>query len=225
MNILDHLSPNFNARPAKTRTDMVVLHYTGMRSAEAALQRMSNPTTEVSAHYMIDESGTVFRLVAEENRAWHAGVSYWRGATNINDRSIGIEIVNPGHDIGYREFSGAQMLSLKILLQGIIQRHGIAPVRVVGHSDVSPARKKDPGELFDWKALAAEGLAIWPYTFAAPVPPGDVAQTLYDIGYDPTARISDTIIAFQRRFLPQSVTGDADLETRHLIAAVAAIKC
>ena len=147
MNIHEHPSPNFNARPARARTDIVILHYTGMHSAEAALHRMCDPAAEVSAHYMINDNGTVFRLVAEENRAWHAGVSYWQGATNINDRSIGIEIVNPGHDLGYRPFPDAQMLSLKILLRNIIQRHGIVPARVVGHSDVAPARKKDPGEL------------------------------------------------------------------------------
>ena len=224
MNIHEHPSPNFNARPARAQADIVILHYTGMHSAEAALHRMCDPAAEVSAHYMINDNGTVFRLVAEENRAWHAGVSYWQGATNINDRSIGIEIVNPGHDLGYRPFSDAQMLSLKILLRNIIQRHGIVPARVVGHSDVAPARKKDPGELFDWKALAAAGLAIWPHSAADPVEPGAVAQTLYEIGYDPTVRVAEAVVAFQRRFLPQSVTGEADLDTRALISAVAAIK-
>ena len=224
MNIREHPSPNFNARPTKTRADMVILHYTGMHSAEAALQRLCDPTADVSAHYMINESGTVCRLVAEENRAWHAGVSYWQGATNINDRSIGIEMANPGHDLGYRPFSDAQMLSLKILLQDIIQRHGIVPARVLGHSDVAPARKKDPGELFDWKALAAAGLAIWPHSVADPIDPGAVAKTLFDIGYDPTVRIAEAVVAFQRRFMPQSITGDADLETRALISAVASIK-
>ncbi|MEC8462992.1 MAG: N-acetylmuramoyl-L-alanine amidase [Pseudomonadota bacterium] len=224
MNIHEHPSPNFNARPARAQADIVILHYTGMHSAEAALHRMCDPAAEVSAHYMINDNGTVFRLVAEENRAWHAGVSYWQGATNINDRSIGIEIVNPGHDLGYRPFSDAQMLSLKVLLRNIIQRHGIVPARVLGHSDVAPARKKDPGELFDWKALAAAGLAIWPHSVADPINPGAVAKTLCDIGYDPTARVAETVVAFQRRFMPQSVTGNADLDTRALISAVASIK-
>ena len=224
MDIRDRPSPNFNDRPQGTAVDMVVLHYTGMETAAGALGRMCDPAAQVSAHYMVEEDGTVFLLVPEEKRAWHAGVSYWRGATNINDRSIGIEIVNPGHEFGYRRFPEPQMAALQELLSDIVARHEIAPARVVGHSDIAPSRKQDPGELFDWKRLAAANLAIWPDTAIDPVAADDVAKILSDIGYDPAAPLFDVITAFQRRFVPHAVSGEADLRTRSMIAAVAAIK-
>jgi N-acetylmuramoyl-L-alanine amidase len=154
----DSPSPNWNER--KLPVSLVVLHYTGMETAQAALARMCDPAAEVSAHYMIEEDGTVHRLVAEEHRAWHAGRSYWRGITDINSASIGIELVNPGHEHGYRPFPEAQMEALIPLLAGIMARHNIDPAGVLGHSDVAPARKEDPGELFEWEVLARYGLAL-----------------------------------------------------------------
>ena len=224
MDLLEHPSPNSNDRPDGVTVDMVVLHYTGMETAAAALNRMCDAAAEVSAHYMIDEDGTVYRLVPEDRRAWHAGVSCWQGATNINDRSIGIEIVSPGHEFGYRQFPDEQMAAVEQLLSDIVSRHGIARHRIVGHSDIAPSRKQDPGELFDWQRLAAAGLAIWPDTAADPVGPEDTASALEQIGYDPEVPLSDVVTAFQRRFVPHAVSGEADLRTRAMIAAVAAIK-
>jgi N-acetyl-anhydromuramyl-L-alanine amidase AmpD len=154
----DTPSPNWNER--KLPVSMVVLHYTGMKSAQDALDRLCDPAAEVSAHYLIEEDGTVHRLVAEDKRAWHAGRSYWRGITDVNSASVGIELVNPGHTLGYRPFPEAQMEALIPLLAGIMARHNIAPANVVGHSDVAPVRKIDPGELFEWEVLARYGLAL-----------------------------------------------------------------
>jgi N-acetylmuramoyl-L-alanine amidase len=214
-------SPNFGARRAAV--DMVVLHYTGMESAEAALDRLCDPAAEVSAHYLVDEDGTVWQLVDEAARAWHAGVSSWHGATDVNDRSVGIEIVNPGHEFGYRPFPEAQMRAVETLLAGILARHGIDPARVVGHSDVAPARKQDPGELFDWTRLAAKGLAVWPAADAeaAPAAEEDAAALLAAIGYDPAAPLADALLAFQRRFLPHRLSGAADTPTLVRLAEVA----
>ena len=203
-------SPNWNER--KLPVSMVVLHYTGMQSAEEALDRLCDPAAEVSAHYMIDEDGTVIRLVDEDKRAWHAGRSYWRGVTDINSASIGIELVNPGHEFGYRPFSDAQMESLVPLLADIVRRHGIIPANVIGHSDVAPARKTDPGELFDWDMLARYRLAL-----ARPRPrmrliydnDGAFFLALERLGYD----ISDgpaAIRAFERRWRPHRITGEID---------------
>lgn len=155
-------SPNRGPRPPDATVDMVVIHYTGMPTAEAALERMCDPKAKASAHYMIGEDGTVWRLVAEADRAWHAGESRWAGADNINDISIGIELVNPGHEFGYRPFAPAQMAALIALGRDIVARHPIPPRRVLGHSDVAPRRKQDPGELFDWAALADAGFGLWP---------------------------------------------------------------
>ena len=154
-------SPNFNNRPDQGDIDMLVLHYTGMKTAEAALERMCDPKFEVSAHYMIDEDGAVYQLVAEEYRAWHAGRSYWRGKEALNDNSIGIEIVNPGHEHGYRDFPDIQMNSVLELSKQIINRHNIPAYNVVAHSDIAPDRKEDPGELFDWKLLYDNGIGLW----------------------------------------------------------------
>jgi N-acetylmuramoyl-L-alanine amidase len=203
-------SPNWNER--KLPVSMVVLHYTGMQSAEAALDRLCDPAAELSAHYMIDEDGTVIRLVDEDKRAWHAGRSYWRGVTDINSASVGIELVNPGHEFGYRPFSDAQMESLVPLLADIVRRHGISPANVIGHSDVAPARKTDPGELFDWDMLARYRLAL-----ARPRPrmrliydnDGAFFLALERLGYD----ISDgpaAIRAFERRWRPHRITGEID---------------
>ena len=203
-------SPNWNER--KLPISMVVLHYTGMASGAEALARLCDPAAEVSAHYLIDEDGTVVRLVAEDKRAWHAGRSYWRGITDINSASIGIELVNPGHEFGYRPFTDAQMEALVPLLADIVRRHGIRPADVVGHSDVAPARKTDPGELFEWDTLSRYRLAQ-----ARPRPrmrlvfdnDGAFFLALERFGYD----ISDpaaAIRAFERRWRPHRITGEID---------------
>jgi N-acetylmuramoyl-L-alanine amidase len=141
--------------------DLVVLHYTGMDTAGAAIARLTDPSSEVSAHYLIDIDGTIVRLVAEEMRAWHAGVASWGGASDINSRSIGVEIVNPGRELGFPPFPEPQMFALEALLADILARHGIAPERVVGHACVTPGRKCDPGEKFDWRRLARMGSSVW----------------------------------------------------------------
>ncbi len=209
-------SPNFDPREDGTPIDMLVLHYTGMRSADAALERLCDPDAEVSAHYLIDEDGAVHRLVPEELRAWHAGVSFWRGNTGINGRSIGIELVNPGHEFGYRPFPEPQMQALIGLAVGILERHPIPARNVVGHSDVAPDRKEDPGELFDWPRLAGCGIGIWPTPETGAG--GDAMTMLAEYGYDITAET--VVAAFQRHFQPHKVDGVTDDETRALLGGL-----
>ena len=229
MHVHDRPSPNHDARPGAV--DMLILHYTGMESAQAALDRLCSPEAKVSAHYLVDEDGAVWRLVAEERRAWHAGVSSWRGRRDINGASIGIELVNPGHDNGYRLFPEAQMAALEALARDIIGRHPIPPRHVLGHSDVAPLRKTDPGELFDWQRLARAGVGLWPDFSLPPPPAADIAELqrqLAEIGYDtPRSGAEDAlttavITAFQRHFRPSLCDGKADPETRRRIAALAA---
>ncbi len=163
-------SPNHDARPAGGAVDILVLHYTGMKTADEALARLCDPAAKVSAHYTIGRDGRVFAHVPEDRRAWHAGVSFWAGETNVNARSIGIELVNPGHEFGYAPFPEAQIASLIDLAHGIVTRHPIPPRRVLGHSDVAPARKMDPGELFPWRHLAEFGIGLWPpKNFSSPL--------------------------------------------------------
>lgn len=210
-------SPNWNER--RLPVSMVVLHYTGMESAEAAIARLCDPAAQVSAHYLIDEAGSVVQLVDEAHRAWHAGKSWWRGETDINSASIGIELVNPGHAFGYRPFSDAQMEALVPLLADVVQRHAIAPANVVGHSDVAPARKEDPGELFDWDLLARYRLAL-----ARPRPrmrliydnDGAFFLALERLGYDISDRPA-AIRAFERRWRPHRITGEIDGEIGALL--------
>jgi N-acetylmuramoyl-L-alanine amidase len=202
---------------------MVILHYTGMKTGRAALDRLCDPEAKVSAHYLIDEDGTTWQMVEENRRAWHAGFSHWSGAANINDRSIGIEIVNPGHEFGYRAFPEEQMAAVEELLAQILERHRVSPARVVGHSDIAPTRKQDPGELFDWKRLADKGLSIWPAEPAAPIKQADARHYLSEIGYDAEAPLADVVTAFQRRFVPADVSGALDDKTRAVIAAVHAL--
>ncbi|HXP98121.1 MAG TPA: N-acetylmuramoyl-L-alanine amidase [Telmatospirillum sp.] len=225
MIVQDHPSPNFDRRPADVPIDMLVLHYTGMPSAEAALARLTDAAAEVSAHYLIDEDGTCYALVAETDRAWHAGRSSWRGQTNVNARSIGIELVNPGHEFGYRPFPAPQMTALTVLAKDILARHPIPPRNVVGHSDVAPWRKEDPGELFDWRALAVKGIGLWPETAKsldrAPAPDGDWPAALSRLGYDVADRDGNppgsgrqaALVAFQRHFRPTCFDGKADSVT------------
>lgn len=231
-NIRERPSPNFAARPAGQRIDILLLHYTGMPDAASALDRLRDPAAKVSAHYFIDEDGAVTRLVAEADEAWHAGVSSWAGATDINARSIGIELVNPGHEFGYRSFPEAQMRSLLPLCRAVIARHGIPPQRVLGHSDVAPRRKEDPGELFDWPRLAAAGIGLWP---SAPTRPGapprvdEIQAALRRFGYAAPAsgeldgETEVVLRAFQRHFRRSAVTGKIDLETTARLHALLAL--
>jgi N-acetylmuramoyl-L-alanine amidase len=159
---------------------------------------------------VVDEDGTVYCLVDEDKRAWHAGVSYWRGVRGLNDRSVGIEIVNPGHDWGYRDFPAKQMAAVLELCTGILNRHSVPQRNVVGHSDVAPDRKQDPGELFPWAWLAANGVGLWTDEIAAT---GDIGEDLAAIGYDMGFALPVVLTAFQRHFLPDRVTGEADAMT------------
>src|SRR5579875_1706400 len=158
----DAPSPNQDDRPPGTPIDILLLHYTGMRSAAEAIDRLRDPVARVSSHYVVEEDGQIWRLVPEERRAFHAGVSHWRGHETLNGRCIGIEIVNPGHEWGYRPFPALQMAAVCDLCLEILGRHPIPARNVVGHSDVAPDRKQDPGELFDWQGLAANGVGLWP---------------------------------------------------------------
>ena len=227
MKITERPSPNFNERPAGVLIDILVLHYTGMPTAEGALERLCDPAAKVSAHYTIDEDGTVYRHVAEEKRAWHAGVSFWAGVRDINDRSIGIELVNPGHEFGYRPFPAAQIDALIPLCRGILARHAIPPRHVLGHADVAPARKEDPGELFPWQALGAAGIGLWP----TPAPDADpawpaVARDLGFVGYDigsgdpadPALRLA--LVAFQRHWRQRLWDGAPDRESAAQLAGL-----
>jgi N-acetylmuramoyl-L-alanine amidase len=215
---------------------MIVLHYTGMQTAQAAIDRLRDPEARVSSHYVVEEDGTVWRLVPEERRAFHAGVSYWRGRTELNASSIGIEIVNPGHEWGYRPFPVLQMSVVCDLCLSILSRHRIPPRNIVAHSDVAPDRKQDPGELFDWEGLARNGVGLWPYG-APDLGTGDpvrdaaslrdVRAALSLIGYrvapegalDPA--LATVLRAFQRHWRPEAVTGQADSGTLARLLAVA----
>jgi len=215
--IIDSPSPNFDARDAAI--SMVVLHYTGMEDAESAVRRLCDPEARVSAHYLIAEDGQIRRMVAEDKRAWHAGLSWWRGIQGVNACSIGIELVNPGHAFGYRPFTEEQMQALLPLLADIVERYRIPPANVVGHSDVAPARKEDPGELFDWARLARLGLAI-PRPTRGLVDPhwtdGGFLLALERWGYD-IRDAGKAVIAFQRRFRPELLDGMIDGECRAIL--------
>ena len=218
--IIEAPSPNLDERPGATPIDMLVMHYTGMETAAEALARLCDPESKVSAHYLIDEDGAVYRLVPERLRAWHAGVSAWRGWTDINARSIGIELVNPGHVFGYRAFPDAQMAATVELSQEIVARHAIPARNVVAHSDVAPGRKMDPGELFDWTQLAAAGVGLWPKDSQICIMDPDViADMLAKVGYemsDPVAALK----AFQRHFRPERLTGRIDFGTARRLAGL-----
>jgi len=221
MIIVERPSPNQDARPGPV--DTLILHYTGMQSAEAAIQRLRDPVARVSSHYVVDEDGTIYRLVPEARRAWHAGISYWRGREGLNDTSIGIEIVNPGHEWGYRPFPAPQIESVTLLCQSILRRHDIPAWNVVGHSDVAPNRKQDPGELFPWQALAADGIGVWPAT-DKPASISDVPSMLARVGYDPRQDQGVVLTAFQRHWRPEAITGlPDDLSVRLLAALCAAV--
>jgi N-acetylmuramoyl-L-alanine amidase len=225
-------SPNHGERKDERRPDMIVLHYTGMRHADSALELLKAPGSEVSAHYFVFEDGRIIQLVQESRRAWHAGKSSWSGETDINSCSIGIEIVNPGHDHGYPPFPKRQIAAVTTLCRSILTRHTIPPMRVLAHSDVAPGRKQDPGEKFPWRTLYDSGVGHW----VKPAPIMDFGQTLrpgdrsnavatmqklfaeYGYGievnseYDSGTR--DVVTAFQRHFRPERVDGVFDASSR-----------
>ncbi len=232
------VSPNFGPRADGRSPDMILLHYTGMISARVAEERLCDPAAEVSAHYLVDEDGRIVQMVREADRAWHAGKSSWKGVTDINSCSIGIEIVNPGHEHGYRSFPEVQMAAVIDLCLEIKARHGIAAERVVGHSDVAPGRKVDPGELFDWNRLAGHGLGVFvePEQLAggriyaegdAGPKVQEVQSMLSLVGYgieisgEYDQRTTTVVGAFQRHFRPARIDGRADVSTRRTLVRLA----
>ena len=210
MDFVDRPSPNFDERALPVT--MIVLHYTGMPDCQGALDRMTSPEAKVSAHYCVDE----------DKRAWHAGKSYWRGVTDVNSASVGIEVVNPGHEFGYRPFPDEQIAALIPLVSDIKERHGVSRGNVVAHSDIAPARKEDPGELFPWSAFAKRRLAL-------PSPTRDLMDPFWTdagfllalerFGYDVTDHLK-AVIAFQRRFRPEQIDGIIDGECRAKLLAL-----
>jgi N-acetylmuramoyl-L-alanine amidase len=234
MDFIEAPSPNIDERVAPP--SVLVLHYTGMKTGEEALAWLRNPESRVSCHYLVEEDGRVFRLAPEERRAWHAGVSFWRGRRNLNGDSIGIEIVNPGHEWGYRPFPAAQIAAVTALVGDIRTRWTVEDRDIIGHSDVAPTRKEDPGELFPWKGLAAAGHGLWaeaPAAPGAPVGEGETGAAVFALqagftrlGYDlpPSGTFdADTaavVRAFQRHWRPERVDGLADGETRARLIAL-----
>lgn len=228
LSVIEAPSPNFDAR--KAVPDTIVLHYTGMETGEAAIERLRDPEAKVSAHYCVEEDGRIFRLVPEERRAWHAGAAFWKGVKDINSASIGIEIINPGHEFGYRPFPEAQVAAVINLLADVRSRWMIPDSRILGHSDIAPARKIDPGELFPWKRLAESGHGLW--IEPAPSPGAPLGQGeegtgvfalqagLTRLGFDcaPTGKYDEwtttVVSAFQRHWLQSRFDGIADGETR-----------
>lgn len=221
-------SPNHDARPVVP--DILLLHYTGMLTMQAALDRLRSPEARVSSHYLVDEDGTIMQLVAEAERAWHAGVSLWEYRNNLNSRAIGIEIVNPGHEFGYRPFPQKQIDAVTALSRDIVERRAIRPHHVLAHSDVAPTRKEDPGELFPWQHLAQANVGLWvapaPIKDGAVLEPGDAGEAVralqsalaaYGYGLAPTgvfdAATVAVVTAFQRHFRPARVDGRADAST------------
>ncbi|HEY8572634.1 N-acetylmuramoyl-L-alanine amidase [Phenylobacterium sp.] len=234
MNVIEAPSPNFDARTAPP--DVLVLHYTGMETGEGALARLRDPEAKVSSHYLVEEDGRVFRLVPEERRAWHAGRSFWRGVENVNGNSVGIEIVNPGHEFGYRPFPEPQIAAVIELVADIRTRWTIEDRNIVGHSDVAPDRKIDPGELFPWRRLAEAGHGLWaevPPAPGAPLAEGEEGAGVFALqagltrlGYDcaPSgkydAHTKTVVSAFQRHWRPERFDGVADGETRARLIAL-----
>jgi len=223
-------SPNFGSRQGGLKPTILLLHYTGMPSAEGAIQWLAAPESGVSCHYVVGEDGTIIQMVPEASRAWHAGVSHWRGITDINSCSIGIEIHNPGHEQSYPDFPGAQMAAVEALCLDIVRRNKIAPYNVLAHSDVAPRRKIDPGEKFDWARLARAGVGHW--VAPAPISGGEVLARgsrrdavmrlqeklrAYGYGIGLTGEYCEdtgfVVAAFQRHFRPVLVDGRADRST------------
>src|SRR3954452_3849025 len=223
-------SPNFDERTGLGHADMIVLHYTGMQFAHEAIHRLADPMARVSSHYVVIENGSVVQMVPEAKRAWHAGVSVWGGDPDVNSRSIGIEVCNPGHDFGYPDFPTRQIAAVTTLCRSILTRNIIRPENIVAHSDVAPSRKQDPGEKFPWKRLAQSGVGLW---VDVPDDPGDalnpndsgervsaLQKSLAAFGYGLEASgrydsaTREVVTAFQRHFRPHQVDGIADAATR-----------
>ena len=220
MKFIDAPSPNFDERSAPIT--MIVLHYTGMRDAESAIARLRDPEAKVSSHYVIAEDGTALRLVDDEKRAWHAGKSHWRDVQDVNSVSLGIEIVNPGHEFGYRPFPEEQVDVVVRLVAELKDRYEITRGNIVGHSDIAPARKRDPGELFPWHRLARLRLALPRPTKHLMDPQWTEAGFLLALerfGYEVTDRMA-AIMAFQRRFRPELIDGEIDAECRMILLAL-----
>jgi N-acetylmuramoyl-L-alanine amidase len=200
--MIDHPSPNFNDRKVSGQPTVLILHYTAMDTTEAALERLSDPKSEVSSHYLVGEDGTIYRLVAEDKRAWHAGVSYWEGNTDINSMSIGIEIANQGD----RPFADAQMASVTRLCLWILSRYDISQHHVIGHMDIAPGRKPDPGWFFPWQNLAGQGIGVWPeptpqdYQSSANWGNTQIRKALSQYGYNPQTALNAVVESFQRHF-------------------------
>lgn len=221
-------SPCFDERAGES-VRYLILHYTGMKTGKEALERLTSEESRVSAHYTVDEDGTVYHHVDERKRAWHSGQSYWQGRNDINTHSIGIEIINPGHEWGLRKFPAAQMKSVAFLCRDIMAHYDLAPEEVLGHSDISPARKKDPGELFPWRELALQGIGIWPDPSDEDVVKSasmHIERALHDYGYDPRVKLKENLIAFQRHYVPEAFSkgnaGEADSLTRKRLYALLA---
>lgn len=213
-------SPNFDDRTLPIT--MIVLHYTGMADGESAIARLRDPEAKVSSHYVVAEDGTVLRLVPDDKRAWHAGQSHWRDIDDVNSASIGIEIINPGHDLGYRPFPDEQIDAVIRLVHDLKDRYEITRGNIVGHSDIAPARKRDPGELFPWGKLARLRLALPRPTKNLMDPMWTEAGFLLALerfGYDVTDKMA-AIMAFQRRFRPELVDGEIDAECRMILLAL-----
>jgi N-acetylmuramoyl-L-alanine amidase len=223
-------SPNHDDRARATTIDILLLHYTGMATTAAAIERLCDPSAKVSSHYVIDEHGEILQLVPEARRAWHAGLSSWEGVTDINSRAIGIEIGNPGHGFGYPDFPDAQIEAVIALGGDIVARHRIRADRVLAHSDVAPRRKLDPGEKFPWQRLHRAGIGAWvePAPIAESAAGGlgargtevaDLQAALANYGYGIKASgvyddLTEAVVtAFQRHFRPARVDGVADCST------------
>ena len=234
MDVIERLSPNHGERRAGA-VDMLVIHYTGMATAEEALQWLADERSRVSAHYLVDEAGAVYALVPEDRRAWHAGESMWAGEGDVNSRSVGIEVHNPGHDGALPDYPDTQIEAVIALALEIVERHGIAPARVLAHSDVAPARKRDPGERFPWARLAKAGVGLWAEAgepderavLAAGERGDAVAALQHDLaalGYaiemtrEFDAATEAVVAAFQRHWRPALVDGRADGSTRDQLA-------
>ena len=234
-------APNREPRAQGRAPDMLILHYTGMESAEAALDWLTREESKVSCHYLVDEAGRIMQMVRESERAWHAGQSLWAGETDLNSCSIGIEIHNPGHDFDYPDFPKAQMRAVAALARDILSRHPISPDRVLAHSDIAPGRKRDPGEKFDWALLATAGIGL--YVPPAPLGSdqglglGDEGKTVlelqqelaaYGYGVETTGTfgkgLESVVEAFQRHFRPERIDGVADASTRDTLKRLRALQ-
>jgi N-acetylmuramoyl-L-alanine amidase len=235
-----HPSPNFEPRRGVGQPDMLLLHYTGLKSCAKAIDWLSRPESKVSCHYVVDEAGQITQMVAEDQRAWHAGLASWRDETDINSASVGIEVHNAGHELGYPEFPEPQMLALEALCADIVARHRIRPERVLAHSDVAPKRKKDPGEKFPWARLAGKGIGHWVPPVAVLAADSGIARDAagplvadvqgmlarYGYGIQPTGGFDPltefVVTAFQRHFRPERVDGRIDQSTITTLERLAA---